>query len=97
MIAFRAFLNFSMLQECRERVEHRGECGAIAAGLVPQGGRDLEPADLAAAQEKCSIRSLGLDSILLRFLSALTFSNVTMPTFVLPQVAALSKNGFLAA
>lgn len=27
------------------------------------------------------------------FLSALTFSNLTMPTFVLPQVAHLSKNG----
>merc|ERR1719210_61798 len=27
------------------------------------------------------------------FLSALTFANVTMPTIVLPQVAALSKNG----
>jgi len=27
------------------------------------------------------------------FLSALTFSNLTMPTFVLPQVAQLSKNG----
>ena len=31
----------------------------------------------------------------LRFLSALTFSNLTMPTFVLPQVAALSKTGRL--
>ena len=30
-----------------------------------------------------------------RFLSALTFSNLTMPTFVLPQVAQLSKNGRL--
>ena len=30
-----------------------------------------------------------------RFLSALTFSNLTMPTFVLPQVAQLSKNGHL--
>merc|ERR1719346_307819 len=27
------------------------------------------------------------------FLSALTFANFTMPTMVLPQVAAMSKNG----
>ena len=35
-------------------------------------------------------------AVLMRFLSALTFSNLTMPTFVLPQVAQLSKSGNLA-
>ncbi|CAJ1448234.1 unnamed protein product [Effrenium voratum] len=56
MIAFRAFLNFSMLQ----------------AWFPKEAEIWNQPT---------------------WFLSALTFSNLTMPTFVLPQVAALSKTG----
>ncbi|CAK9113970.1 unnamed protein product [Durusdinium trenchii] len=56
MIAFRAFLNFSMLQ----------------AWFPKEAEIWNQPT---------------------WFLSALTFSNLTMPTFVLPQVAQLTKNG----
>ena len=56
MIAFRAFLNFSMLQ----------------AWFPKEAEIWNQPT---------------------WFLSALTFSNLTMPTFVLPQVAQLTKGG----
>ena len=62
-------------------------------GLVPQGSRDLESAHLVPDPAKGATGFLRPLPATSRFLSALTFSNLTMPTLVLPQVAQLSKNG----
>ena len=64
-------------------------------GLVPQGSRDLESAHLVPDPAKGATGFLRPLPATSRFLSALTFSNLTMPTLVLPQVAQLSKNGHL--
>ena len=92
--AFRAFLNFSMLQAAVQVAKLRRETlQCFWPGLVPQGSRDLESAHLVPDPAKRATSFLRPLPATNRFLSALTFSNLTMPTLVLSQVAQLSKNG----
>ncbi|CAE7204650.1 unnamed protein product [Symbiodinium sp. CCMP2592] len=73
--AFRAFLNFSMLQAAVQIAKLRRET------LQCFFGQAWFPKEAEIWNQPTW------------FLSALTFSNLTMPTLVLPQVAQLSKNG----